>query len=95
MTRSIGAALLAAALLFAGSTALDAAAAAAPQAEVQKPQPRQATDLSARRRNPHPVRYAYRPASQPTYYDRPSDYRPYPYAAPLPFFLGFGFLPRW
>jgi hypothetical protein len=95
MTRRIGATLLAIALTFAGSAPLDAAAAAAPQAEVQKPPPRQATDLGARRRNPHPARYAYRPSSQPTYYDRPGDYRPYPYVAPLPFFLGFGFAPRW
>jgi hypothetical protein len=94
MTRRIGASILAMGLLFAGSAAPNAAAAPS-QAASQKLQPSQATDLSARRRNPHPARYAYRPASQPTYYDRPSDYRPYPYAAPLPFFLGFGFLPRW
>ncbi len=29
------------------------------------------------------------------YYDRPVAYRPYPYALPVPFFLGIGFLPRY
>jgi hypothetical protein len=91
--------MLAIGLLFDGSAALNAAAAAPLRAEVQKPQSWQeswqATDLSARRRNWHPARYADRPSYQPYYYDRPSDYRPYPYVAPLPFFLGFGFGPRW
>jgi hypothetical protein len=91
MTRWIGASVLALALMFGGSAAIDSAAAA--QAALQKPQPRQATDLSARRRTPHPTRYAYRPQAQPYYNDRPAYYRPYPYAWPLPFFLGFGFGP--
>jgi hypothetical protein len=93
MTRWIGGTILAIAILFAGSIAPSAAAPS--RAEVQKPQSWQATDLSARRRSWHPARYADRPTSQPYYYDRPSYYRPYPYAAPLPFFLGFGFAPRW
>ena len=29
----------------------------------------------------------------PTYFARPYYYRPYPYALPAPFFLGFGYLP--
>ena len=29
----------------------------------------------------------------PTYYARPYYYRPYPYDVPVPFFLGFGYLP--
>ena len=91
MTRSIGASVLALALMFGGSAAIDSAAAA--QAALQKPQPRQATDLSARRRTRHPTRYAYHPQAQPYYYDRPAYYRAYPYALPLPFFLGFGFGP--
>jgi hypothetical protein len=37
----------------------------------------------------------YRPNYRPYYYDRPYDYRPYPYQAPVPFFLGFGFGPSW
>jgi hypothetical protein len=54
-----------------------------------------ATDLGARRVF---RRYAYRPYAQPyypTYYARPVAYRPYPYAVPAPFFLGFGYLPYW
>ena len=53
------------------------------------------TDLGARRID---RRYAYRPYAQPyypTYYARPVYYRPYPYAVPVPFFLGFGYLPSW
>ncbi len=57
-----------------------------------------ATDLGARRRIRH-YRHSrhdvYLPYDRPHYYDRPYDYRPYPYAAPVPFFLGFGFGPSW
>jgi hypothetical protein len=53
------------------------------------------TDLSARRRNRYHRHYAYRPHYRPYYCDRPYDYRPYPYQAPVPFFLGFGFGPSW
>jgi hypothetical protein len=93
MTRRIGAGVLVLAVMFGGSAAINPAVAA--QSGLQKPQPRQATDLSARRRTPHPARYADRPQVQPYYYDRPGYYRPYPYALPLPFFLGFGFQPWW
>jgi hypothetical protein len=92
MTRWIGAGVLALALILGGSAAITPAAAA--QSGLQTPQP-QATDLSARRRTPHPARYADRPQVQPYYYDRPGYYRPYPYALPLPFFLGFAFQPWW
>jgi hypothetical protein len=54
-----------------------------------------ATDLGARRRVRHYRHDAYRGYDRPRYYDRPYDYRPYPYAAPVPFFLGFGFGPSW
>jgi hypothetical protein len=54
-----------------------------------------ATDFSARRRVRHYRHYAYHPGYRAYYYDRPYDYRPYPYEAPVPFFLGFGFGPLW
>lgn len=54
-----------------------------------------ATDLSARRRVRHYRHDAYHPYYRAYYYDRPYDYRPYSYAAPVPFFLGIGFGPRW
>ena len=82
-------------LMFGGPAAIDSAAAATSQAAAQKPQAPGATDLSARRRLRHPVRYAYRPYVQPHYYDRPDYYRPYPYVLPVPFFLGFAFSPSW
>ena len=48
------------------------------------------TDVSARRIfRRHPASAAY----VPTYYARPYYYRPYPYGVPVPFFLGFGYLP--
>jgi hypothetical protein len=95
MTRWIGAAMLAATLVFGGAAAINPAAAAPLQAVVQKPQATTATDLSARRRTLHYRRYAYRHYYRPYYYDRPYYYRPYPYDAPAPFFLGFGFGPWW
>jgi hypothetical protein len=94
MTRWIGAAMLAATLMFGGSAAIDTAAAASLQAAVQQPGASDATDLSARRRV-HDRRYANRSYDRPYYYDRPTYYRPYPYAVPVPFFLGFGFGPLW
>ena len=54
-----------------------------------------ATDFSARRvyrRYPAYPAYARYPA-YPAYYARPYYYRPYPYTVPVPFFLGFGYLP--
>jgi hypothetical protein len=54
---------------------------------------RNAGGLTARRHDRHFGRYVDR--SLPSYYARPVYYRPYPYAMPVPFFLGFGFVPRW
>jgi hypothetical protein len=54
-----------------------------------------ATEFGARRANRG---YVYRPATlpyYPTYYARPTTYRPYPYGVPAPFFLGFAYLPFW
>jgi hypothetical protein len=95
MTRWIGAAiatLLGATLMLVGSATIDPAAAAS-RAAMQKPQTEPSTDLSARRRTRHPLRYADRTYTQPHYEDRPDYYRPYPYVLPVPFFLGFGFGP--
>ena len=95
MTSWIGAAMLALTLMFGGVAAINSAQAAPLRAMLQTPQSSDATDLSARRRiRPH-TNYAYRPYVQPYYYDRPDYYRPYPYALPVPFFLGFGFGPWW
>jgi hypothetical protein len=87
MTRWIGAAILAASLTCNGSAAISATAAA------QNPDAPKAGDPAARRGNIHHVRAAARPVSPPTYYDRPNDYRPYPYVLPAPFFLGIAFEP--
>ena len=94
MTKWIGAAILALTLMLGGSTAINPAAAAPLPAAVQKPQPLQPTDLSARRRYRH-YRYGYRPYYRPYYYARPYYYRPYPYYAPAPFPFGLGFGPWW
>src|SRR5580693_6676912 len=48
--------------------------------------------LSARQRYRHD-RHGDRPSEQPYYYGRPTDYRPYPYDFPAPFFLGVAFGP--
>jgi hypothetical protein len=93
MTKWIGAAILALTLMLGGS-AINPAAAAPLQAAVQKPQPLQPTDLSARRRHRH-YGYGDRPYARPYYYGRPDYYRPYPYYAPAPFPFGFGFGPWW
>jgi hypothetical protein len=92
MTKWIGAAILALTLMLGGATAIHLAAAAPLPAAVQKPQPLQATELSARRCYRH---YGYRPHPRPYYYARPDYYRPYPYYAPAPFPFGFGFGPWW
>jgi hypothetical protein len=92
MTRWIGAAILALALMSGGSSAIQPAAAATSQAE-QKPETSKATNLSARHRARHPAQYADRADDRFYYYDRPTTYRPYPYVLPAPFFLGFGFGP--
>jgi hypothetical protein len=93
MMRWTGAAILAAALMYGGPIAIDPAAAAPLQVAVQKPEIPKTTDVSARRRIRHPARYAGRTDDRFYYYDRPTTYRPYPYVAPVPFFLGFGFGP--
>jgi hypothetical protein len=84
-TISIGPAILALGLVAVGSTAVDAADA------VRSFDGRNAGGSAARRHDRHFGRYVDR--SLPSYYARPVDYRPY--AVPLPFFLGFGFAPRW
>ena len=95
MTKWIGAALLAVTLVFGSAVSIVPANAAPLPAAVQGPHASDATDFSARRRIRHDRRYAYRAYEPPYYYDRPTYYRPYPYAVPVPFFLGFGFGPWW
>jgi hypothetical protein len=89
MTKRIGVAMVAAALMFGGSVAIHSATAMPLQSTVQKLQTGEATGLGARRRVRH--RYVYRPTYRPYYYDRPS------YYAPAPFFpfLGLGYGPWW
>jgi len=94
MTKWIAAAL-AATFILGGSAAIGPAAAASSPAALQKPEAQKAADRSARRRARHPLRYAYRAYQRPHYYDRPDDYRPYPYILPAPFFLGFAYQPWW
>jgi hypothetical protein len=93
MTRWIGAAILALALMSGVAPAIHSAAAAPLQAAEQKPETSKATNLSARRHARHPAQYADRADDRFYYYDRPTTYRPYPYVLPAPFFLGFGFGP--
>jgi hypothetical protein len=93
MTRWIGAAILALALISGGAPAIDPAAAATLQTAVQKPETSKATNISARRRARHPAHDADRTDDRFYYSDRPVTYRPYPYVLPVPFFLGFGFGP--
>ena len=88
----IAGAVLAAALAL---VAPAGAAATNSKARIHASQASEATDLSARRRTPHQRHYAYRANDRPYYYDRPYDYRPYPYQTPVPFFLGFGFGSSW
>ncbi len=99
----LGGAYIAAALALSPPVVV-AEADAAPQAKVQAGS--DATDFSARRAYrrypayPSYPRYPAYPAyarypSYPSYYARPHYYRPYPYTAPVPFFLGFGYLPRY
>ena len=88
----IAGAVLAAGLALAGPVASASAAATNPKAGIHASQASEATDLGARRRTRHVRHHAYR---APYYYDRPYDYRPYPYQTPVPFFLGFGFGPSW
>jgi hypothetical protein len=100
MKTVIGAAFVAGALVFVGPAAIDPAAAASPQMNGQAARSSGATDFSAQRyRRTFGYGYGHRPVYrqpyQPTYYARPTYYRPYPYAVPAPFVFGFGFGPYW
>ena len=100
MKRWIGAAVMAAGLALSGPAATGSAAAANSKAGLHAAglhttDASKATDLGARRLARHYWHDAYHAHDRPRYYDRPYDYRPYPYAAPVPFFLGFGFGPSW
>jgi hypothetical protein len=98
MTKWIGAAMLAFALMF-GSSAVVSRATATPlqgavqkQRAVQKPDAPPSVDLGARRRVRPSTRYAYRAYDRPAYYDRPYYYAPAPY---VPLNYGYGFWPWW
>ena len=91
----IGSVVIAAGLVLLGPMAIGDATAADSLAEIQVMDASKATDLSTRRRERHHTRYANQARYRPYYEDRPNYYRPYPYAAPVPFFLGFGFGPSW
>ena len=95
MKSLIGAALVAGALMVAGSGAVNSAA--APQARTQSAGTSEATDFSAHRyvRRHHRHDGYSRPYYRPHYYNRPVYYRPYPYYAPAPFTFGIGFGPVW
>jgi len=94
MKTLIGAAVVAGVLTFAGSAAINSAAAASPQIKMRTAAS-DATDFSARRHYRRYYHYGYRPYYRPHYYARPYYYRPYPYYAPAPFLFGFGFGPFW
>ena len=96
MKRLIASAFVAGALVFAGSAAINPAA-AAPQAKTQNAGASDATDFSAHRHHRRYHRHYghYRPHYRPYYYGRPVYYRPYPYSAPAPFTFGIGFGPSW
>ena len=85
MTRRIGVAMVAAALVFGGSVAIASAAGCRCRATLQKPQTGEATDVGARRPSPARRRHVYRPISRPSYYDRP------PLTTPAAFFPFLGF----
>jgi hypothetical protein len=95
MKTLIGAVLVTGILALAGSASIDPATAASPRADARAAGVSKATDLGARHRSRPHTRYAYRSYDRPYYYDRPTYYRPYPYGVAVPFFLGFGFGPRW
>ena len=96
MKSLIGAALVAGALVVAGSATISPVA-AAPQVEAQSPGTSDATDFSAHRYVRRHYRHYgyYRPHYRPYYYNRPVYYRPYPYSSPAPFTFGIGFGPVW
>jgi hypothetical protein len=91
MTKRIGVAMLAAALMFGASVAITSAAAGPSQIAVQKRQMGEASDLGAQRRVRHHHRDVNRPLYRPSYYDRPKDYAPAPFFP----FLGLGYGPWW
>jgi hypothetical protein len=93
MRKWTGAVILALPLIFAGSAAIHAAAAAPPSAAMQTPQAPKATDVSARRRHRHQQLFAdraYPGPYFPSYYDRPTYYAPAPF---VPFNFGYPLLP--
>ncbi len=91
MTKRIGAAILAAAMMFGGSVAIASAAAGPSRTEVQKLQTAEAGDIGARHRIRHHHRYVDRQVYGSYYYDRPHDYAPTPFFP----FLGLGYGPWW
>ena len=91
----VGGIVIAAGLALFGPAAIDSAGAVASKVGVHDTGVSNATDISARRRIWHTRHDAYRRYDRPYYVGRPDYYRPYPYDAPVPFFLGFGFWPWW
>lgn len=87
--------VIAAGLALFGPAAIGSAGAMSPKAGAHASDVSNAIDISARRRTRHTRHYAYRRYDRPYYDGRPDYYRPYPYQAPVPFFLGFGFGPWW
>ena len=85
----IGVTLVASALAFSGPAAA-AGTNATPRAKATATSG--AADLRARRIFIDRPAYAGYPNS-PIYFARPYYYRPYPYGVPVPFFLGFAYLP--
>jgi hypothetical protein len=85
----MGVALVASALAFSGPVAV-AGTSTTPRAKAAATSG--ATDLRAPRIFRDRPAYAGYPNS-PTYFARPYYYRPYPYGVPVPFFLGFAYLP--
>ena len=85
----MGVALVASALAFSAPAAV-AGTSTAPGAKAAATSG--ATDLRARHIFRDRPAYAGYPNS-PTYFARPYYYRPYPYGVPVPFFLGFAYLP--
>jgi hypothetical protein len=90
MSKSIGCAIVALALMAGGLASIASVTAAPSQAKVQRPALSRAADLGAWRRI-HP-RHAYRTYAQPYYLDRPDYYAPAPF---VPFNFGHPFGPWW
>jgi hypothetical protein len=87
----MGAALVS--LVFvAGAPAALAATKRVPQAQT-----REASDVSTRRAHRgYPIYRTFaRSENDPVYFARPYYYRPYSYSVPVPFFLGFAYLPNY